>query len=196
MTLLLLMSLAGAWGQDASAEADEDDEFGFLEEGDRNAERLAAEAAEQSDDFDVYEDEDDFQMAFEVARERPESYRMPFSMEGKAALADNYPVTVVVGKMGSLVVELPVLVYAGGPPASEPWWLIGEVYDGDTKVGEARYWVAPASTVRRGPTVAFLKVHAPVKGEQGELEVRVSQVPVSGGEATPLFSRSVLWTLQ
>ncbi len=194
MTLLLLMTLGLALGQDASAEAD-DDEFDFLEEGDRNAERLAAEAANAEDDFNVYDDEDDFEMAFEVARTRPESYRLPVTTEGKKPLADNYPVVLVIGQMGSLVVELPVLVSNGGPPPQAAWWLVGEVYAGGQKLAETRHQVNPDTLVRGGPTLAFLKMHAPVSGEQGELQVRVSQIDETGAP-TALFARDVSWTLQ
>lgn len=192
MTLLLLTSLGLALAQDASVEAD-DDEFDFLEEGDRNAERLAAEAA--GDGFDVYEDEDEFEMAFEIARTRPDSYRLPVTTDGKKPLADNYPVSIVVGQMGSLVVELPVLVSAGGPAPDAPWWLVGEVWVGEAKVSETRHYVTGATLVRGGPTLAFLKLHTPVKGEEGTLQVRVSQLDAAGA-ATALFSRDVNWTLQ
>ena len=192
MTLMLLTSLGLALAQDASAQA-EDDEFDFLEEGDRNAERLAAEAADEG--FDVYDDEEDFEMAFEVARTRPDGYRLPVPTDGKKPLADNYPVSIVVGQMGSLVVELPVLVSSGGPGPAAAWWLVGEVYVGEAKVAEARYYVSDATLVRGGPTLAFLKLHTPITGEEGELQVRVSQLD-EAGSATPLFQRDVLWTLQ
>ncbi len=192
MTLLLMTSLGLALAQDASADAD-DDEFDFLEEGDRNAERIAAEA--EGDGFDVYDDEDDFEMAFEVARTRPDSYRLPVTVDGKKPLADNYPVSIVIGQMGSLVVELPVLVSQGGPAPESAWWLVGEVWVGGAKVAETRHFVSGDTLVRGGPTMAFLKLHTPVKGEQGELEVKVSQVDAEG-TATALFAREVLWTLQ
>jgi hypothetical protein len=195
MSLLLLATLGLALGQDATADADDDD-FDFLEEGDRNAERLAAEAAEREGAFDMYADEeDDFEMDFELARTRPNSYRLPVTTDGMKPLADNYPVRLVVGQMGSLVLELPVLVSAGGPAPDTTYWLVGQVYVGDNRVAETRHWVNAQSTVRGGPTVAFLKMHAPVTGEEGELQVRVSQID-EAGTTTELFTREVLWTLQ
>ncbi len=194
MTLLLLAILGIGLAQDAAADADDDD-FDFLEEGDRNAERLAAEAEERANAFDPYDDEDDFEMAFEVARTRPERYRLPVTTEGRKPLADNYPVSLVIGQMGSLVLELPVLVSTGGPPPESPWWLVGAVYAGENKVAETRHWVSADALVSNGPSLAFLKMHAPVTGEEGELEVRVSRLDTEG-TATPLFSRQVLWTLQ
>lgn len=193
MTVLMLAGLGLALAQDASAAADDD--FDFLEEGDRNAERIAAEQS-NGGEFGLYDDEEDgLEMAFEVARVRPDGYRLPVQTDGKRPLADNYPVSLVVGQMGSLVVELPVLVSAGGPAPEASWWLVGEVYAGETKVAETRHWVSAASLVRGGPTMAFLKLHAPVSGEQGTFELRVSQHDEAGA-ATALFSREVLWTLQ
>ena len=52
------------------------------------------------------------------------------------------------------------------------FWLIGELWVAGTKVAETRQWVSliPAQS---GPTVAFLKMMAPIPATSGELEFKV-----------------------
>lgn len=174
LTFLALMT-APAFAQDAMAS--NDDEFDFLTEGDRNAELLAAEAAPDADSFDLYdaeEDDDfaDFTLRVEAPK-APEVERMPFGGAGRTALSGNYEAKVVHTDRDSVVVELPVLVAQSGADFSSSFWLIGEILVDGHKVGESRQLVTGSSVALSGPTVAFMKMQAPVTSPSGQIEIRV-----------------------
>ncbi|MCP4804437.1 MAG: hypothetical protein GY913_01570 [Proteobacteria bacterium] len=192
LTLLAFIS-APAMAQDALASTD--DEFDFLIEGDKNAELLAAESTPDADSFDLYDTEDDddfadFTLRVEAPAERaPTVDRMPFGGVGRTALTGNYDAEVVHTDRDSVVVELPVLVAQSGADFSESFWLVGEVLVDGHKVAESRQLVTGSSVALSGPTVAFMKIQAPVTSQSGSIEVRVSK---DEGE---LFTKTTSYSL-
>ena len=191
MISILAFLAAPAFAQDGLTSTD--DEFDFLVEGEKNAELLAAEAAPSADDFDVFdlEEEDDFAdfTLRATPQKAPQVDRMPFGGAGRTALAGNYEATVVHTDRDSVVVELPVLVAQTGADFADSFWLVGEVFVDGHKVAESRQLVTGASVATSGPTVAFMKLQAPVTASSGDIEVRVSQ------DDSALFSKNVAYSL-
>lgn len=209
MNLLLLALLAGpAIAQDE----EEEDEFGFLDEGDEAAAKTAAEAI-HADDFTIDEEDDfgDWEEAPAIERDpgpAPEMGRrntsigtnkataLPYSVVGKSPLADNYEAQVVFADRDAVVVELPVLV-ARNPSDFEgrAYWLVGEVYADGMKIAESRQQVTSNAIAQAGPTIAFVKMLVPVPAETGELELRVGRTTSAAGTPDTLFSRQLAYKL-
>ncbi len=201
MLTALLFSVGSAFAQDALAS--NDDDFDFLREGDENAELLAREGQVRGDDFDLFDAEDgddfgDFQLAVEPAPEpapRSSTGRsLPYSVAGKSPLAGNYEATLVHVDRDSVVVELPVLVGRSPADLQGSYWLIGEIHIDGMKVSESRQLVTGASLAQSGPTIAFVKLQAPVPSASGQVEVRITR-QVDGGAPEALFSKSVSYEL-
>lgn len=178
--------ISPAFAQDAVAS--NDGEFDFLVEGDRNAELIAAQSTVSSNDFDLFDgEEDDFaDFRVDVA---PKAETLPYGSAGQAPLSGNYDANVVHVDRDSVVVELPVLVGRSPADFEGTYWLVGEVFVDGNKVGETRQMVTGSSLALSGPTVAFLKLQAPVSATNGNVEVKVSK-----GD-TQLFTKAVDYRL-
>ena len=194
--------------------ADDDDEFGFLDEGDEAA--AAAKAAQiTSGDFEL-EEEDDFGDWEEAPppTERdlgpgPEltgrtsatvgtnkATALPYSVVGKVPMADNYEASVVFADRDAVGVDLPVLLARNpGDYEGRSYWLCAEVYADGMKVAESRQQVTKAAIAQAGPTIAFVKMLVPVPAAKGTLEIRVGKATASGGPSTELFARKVDYQL-
>jgi hypothetical protein len=200
MFTALLFSLAPAFAQDGLVSTDE--EFDFLREGDENAELLAREGSVGGEDFDLYDAEEDdfgdFQLAVERAPEpaqRAASGRaLPYAVAGKSPMVGNYEASVVHVDRDSVVVELPVLIGRSPADLQGSFWLIGEIHVDGMKVSESRQLITGASLAQAGPTVAFVKLQAPVPAASGDVELRVFK-QAEGGSAEALFSKTVGYSL-
>ena len=186
MFSLVAFLIAPAFAQDALASTDDD--FDFLVEGDRNAELLAAESAPSGDDFDLFDGEEDDFTDFQLKAE-PKAASLPYGSAGQSPLAGNYDASVVHVDRDSVVVELPVLVGRSPADFEGAFWLVGEVFVDGAKVGETRQMVTASSLAMSGPTVAFLKLQAPVASANGNVEVKVSK------DDTALFTKAVDYRL-
>ena len=194
--------------------AEDDDDFGFLDEGDEAAAAAKAAAIEASD-FDV-EEEADFGDWQDVAppdernlgpapdiseRSSPslgtnKATSLPYSVVGKSPLADNYEAIVVFADRDAVVVELPILLARNpGDYEGRTYWLTAEVYADGLKVAESRQQVNKAAIAQAGPTIAFVKMLVPVPDQRGTLEITVGTASASGAPSSALFSRSVDYQL-
>ena len=169
-----------------------EDEFDFLVEGEKNAAQNASESAEEENDFAMWDEEDGEDFGeFQLRVPDPEpALPLPYSVVGRKPLADNYGGSVVFADRDSVVAELPVLVARNPSDFTADFWLIGELWVAGTKVAETRQWVSSASLAQSGPTVAFLKMMAPIPATSGELEFKVFKS--ADGEAREDLFRNVL----
>jgi hypothetical protein len=114
---------------------------------------------------------------------------------GKQPLADNFPIRVVSTDMGSVVLELPVLVSRSPDDVgAQEFWVVGEVLVDGKKVTETRALVNLGAVAELGPSVVWLKAFAPVGNPSGQLAVRVSKALGAGAPAV-LFTRSGTYKL-
>ncbi|HJN72500.1 MAG TPA: hypothetical protein QGF58_01085 [Myxococcota bacterium] len=185
--MFVALLIAPAFAQDALASTD--DEFDFLVEGDRNAELLAADSAPSADDFDLFDSEEDDDFADFRIVSIPVAQTLPYGSAGQVPLSGNYDASVVHVDRDSVVVELPVLVGRSPADFEGAYWLVGEVFVDGNKVGETRQMVTASSLAMNGPTVAFLKLQAPVASTDGNVEVKVSK------DDTALFEKAVDYRL-
>lgn len=190
-SLLGLANAAVAAETEAEAASSEDDEFDFLNEGDEAAADKADKAI-HGDDFDPFEleDDDDFS-AFGSAKPAPAPVPRAAPASGKSALGDHFPVQVVQTLPGAVVVELPVVIGTRSEVQAD-YWLVGEVFVDGKKVGESRQLVM-ASALSEASATTYLKLHAPVSSQQGQVEVQVSQIV--NGKSQALFGRKAAFRL-
>lgn len=169
-----------------------EDEFDFLVEGEKNAAQNASESSEEENDFAMWDEEESEEFGeFQLRVPDPEpALPLPYSVVGRKPLADNYSASVVFADRDSVVAELPVLVARNPSDFTADFWLIGELWVSGTKVAETRQWVNSASLAQSGPTVAFLKMMAPIPATSGELEFKVFKS--ADGEAREDLFRNVL----
>ena len=196
---LLALAAPAALAEDDIVIADDDpsvssyeDEFDFLVEGERNAAQNASDSTEEEEDFGMWDEEEGEDFGeFQLRLPDPEpALPLPYSVVGRKPLADNYGASVVFADRDSVVAELPVLVARNPTDFASDFWLIGELWVGGSKVAETRQMVNAASLAQSGPTVAFLKMMAPIPAKSGELEFKVFK-SVDGETKEDLF-RNVL----
>lgn len=201
LTSLTLLALTApvALADDDLVIADDDpsvssyeDEFDFLVEGEKNAAQNATESAEDENDFAMWDEEEGEDFGeFQLRVPDPEpAMPLPYSVVGRKPLADNYGASVVFADRDSVVAELPVLVARNPSDFASDFWLIGELWVAGTKVAETRQWISSGSLAQSGPTVAFLKMMAPIPATSGELEFKVFKS--ADGEAREDLFRNVL----
>ena len=174
-----------------------EDEFDFLVEGERNAEKLADKQGEADEDFAMWEEEGEVEDFGEFQLRVPDpdpALPLPYSVVGKKPLGNNYGASLIFTDRDSVVAELPVLVARNPSDFKADFWVIGELHVNGTKVAETRQWVTSASLAQAGPTVAFLKMLAPVQSKQGEIEFKVFK-SVDGEAKEALFSNAVPYHL-
>lgn len=186
---LFLSPLAIAAETENEAASEEEDEFDFFNDDDSGE---SAEKAIDGDDFDPFEleDDDDFS-AFGETKAPPAKVQKAAPVAARAALGDHFPVEIVQTLPNALVVELPVVIGTRAEVAKD-YWLVGEVFVDGKKVGESRQLVM-ASTLSDASTTAYLKLHAPVNAQQGQVEVQVSQIV--DGKSSKLFGRKASFRL-
>ncbi|MFT5587838.1 MAG: hypothetical protein ACI9VR_005451 [Cognaticolwellia sp.] len=187
---LFLSPLALAAETETETASEEDDEFDFLSEGDEAAAERA-EKAINGDDFDAFEleDDDDFS-AFGATKPPPVKVQKAAPVI-RAALGDHFPVEIVQTLPNAVIVELPVVVGTRADVISD-YWLVGEVFVDGEKVGESRQLVM-ASSLSDASVTTYLKLHAPVSAQQGQVEVQVSQIV--DGKTNKLFGRKAAFRL-
>jgi len=194
MAALALMSSVAVADEDVLLADDDpsvssyEDEFDFLVEGERNAAQMAEKVADEDDDFAMWDEEGDDFGEFQLSLPNPEpALPLPYSVVGRKPLVDNYGASVVFTDRDSIVVELPVLVTRNPSDFAGDFWIIGELFVTGQKVAESRQLVSSHSLAQSGPTVAFMKMLAPVDANKGEVEIKVFK-------STDGESREVLFT--
>lgn len=200
LCVLLLLLSSAAW-----AEGEEDDEFDFLKAGDTAAKKKEPGAG----DFSAYDAEDDSDLAdFKLAppeeevkpkapppEAKPPVKALPYSVEGKKPLGDNYPAQVVATAADSVVIELPVLLALKPGDLTTEYWLVAEVWSDGKRLTESRQRISASSAAQTGATFAFIKVLVPVSGATGALELRVGQATSATAAPKALFTRKVEYQL-
>lgn len=184
---LFFSPLALAAETETEAASEEEDEFDFFNDDATDK----ADKAIDTDDFDTFEleDDDDFAAFGETKAPAPKVQAAPAA--ARAALGDHFPVEIVQTLPNALVVELPVVIGTRSE-VSKDYWLVGEVFVDGKKVGESRQLVM-VSTLSDASTTAYLKLHAPVDAQQGQVEVQVSQIV--DGQTSKLFGRKAAFRL-
>jgi len=176
-----------------------DDEFDFIDEGEANAAQRLNSSTDDSDSFDLYDDDDDdfgdFQLSAPVVSTESSIPRLPYPVAGRDPLDGNYGAEIVFTDRDSVVVELPVLISRSPADFSGDFWLNSELIINGEKAGESRQWFGSASLAQSGPTIAFVKMLAPVNEAVGEVEIQISR-QAEDQEATPLFSQSINYNIQ
>lgn len=159
---------------------DDDDEFDFLKEGDEAAARREAEEM-SGDEFAM---DDDEMAGFALAIPVPPKANLPAA--AGMPLTDAYEPTLYSGPPGTVVVELPVLLAGDGD-----YWLIVELYQGETKVGEVRQWVSPVMKQQ----FSMPRFHVPVSDKEGAFTLQVSRQDDGAEAATALYTRELTYQL-
>jgi len=178
---------------DAFLEEDDDPEWDV--EGDDDAMDMGGDPYSDDPIEDDPEDFDaDLDLDLPISRSTAGPKAIALSVDGKSPLADNYPLAIVGQDMDGLVVELPVLLSRSRSEASRDFWLISQIYVNGNPAGETRQLVSKSSMADLGPTFSWVKAFVPVSDEQGTIEIHVSKA-MSNGEPSPLFTRSVSYSL-
>jgi hypothetical protein len=205
-----------------AADEANDDDFGFIEEGERNRAKVEADRAPNANIFLEEEDEDTEMWtapAEDIASVQTEINDVegfdptppaPFAFEGddpaedmeglgpdmsgRSPLGDHFPLTVSPSTMGGLSAELPVLVARTSDDLQGDLWVVADIYADGTKVGESRHFVSPQSVSEMSPTYVWIKATVPTSGPAGEVEVRIFAAP-PGKKETPLFTRRAAYRL-
>ena len=196
--LTLGLFAAPVYAQETPPEEEEDD-LAFLKEGEEAAAKKAAEAGKSSD-FSLYSAEDEDDLAdFKVApppkpkaEPKPEPKPEMVAVTPPAAakpLGDHFPARGSASQ-GGVVVELPVLIANSPTDVTGEYWLVAEVWSGGMKVNESRQLVLPAGVSKATPTLAYVKLFAPVADPAG-LELRVGKAASATAKPTLLFIRKV-----
>lgn len=190
-SLMGLTTSAFAAETESETQSADDDEFDFLNEGDEAAAEKADKAID-GDDFDPFElEDDDDYSAFGSAKPAPKPAPKAAPPSNMAALGDHFPVQVVQTLPSAVVVELPVVIGTRSEVKGD-YWLVGEVFVDGQKVGESRQLVM-ASSLSESSATTYLKLHAPVSSQQGQVEVKVSQIV--DGKSQALFGRQAAFRL-
>jgi len=159
---------------------DPEDEFDFIKPDD-----AVEEDKVESGDFNLFEEEDDFDIAPPAAKPPPPLPGLPEA--SGAPLTGGQAGQVVAGGGGSTVVELPVHVSNGGDLGGG-FWLQATAWSGDTQVGESWQQVSAASMPAGGPGFVFVKMQVPV---EGDVELRVARASEVGGDGEELFRKII-----
>ena len=212
LIMLLCTPLAHADG------ADSDAEFDFLEEGERNRERVEAERAPNASIFLEEEDDTEDGMweavdsggAFESDEVDPDSdfdesdsnltddpledmTGLGPDISRLIPLGDHFDLTVETSTFGTTVAELPLLIARDPGDIRGNLWVVADFYLNGKKTGESRHLFTPESASDLSPTYAWLKSTVPLAGPGGLVEVRVFAAP-DGKKETLLFTRNMTFT--
>ena len=200
-----------------AADTDSEEEFGFIEEGEKNRAKVESQRAPSADLFLDDEEEDDVTTweapapdtaeyidedidyiegpaistspVFEAEDPEEDMEGMGPMVSGLAPLGDHFPLNVSMDGMGGVAAELPILVARSQTDIRGDLWVVADVYADGVKVGESRHLVTPASTSDSGPTYVWIKANLPVQGPSVTAEVRVF-ASLPGKKEQALFSRS------
>jgi len=173
--ILLALLSAPSLAQDGG-----DDEFDFIKPDDAGEEDKV-----ESDDFNLFSDEEEFEIAPPVAMPKsttPVASGLP-AVSGDP-LAGSYAAKLTATEAGAIV-ELPILVSVAA--LEEAFWLKVTAWSGDTQVGESWKHVGPATVPADGPGFTFVKMHVPSAG----VELRVSRANAPGEDSEELFRKTV-----
>jgi len=199
------------------------DEFSFIEEGEKNREKVEAQRAPAADLF-LQEDDDVEVEAWDmpvndtadILDEDIEEVEMPSSVSvspayetddpeedmedfgpatsGLQPLGDHFQLRVFADGLGGIAAELPVLVARHGNDLEGQLWVVADIYADGVKVGESRHLITPDSLVENGPTYVWIKASIPVQGPSVVAEMRLF-ASQPGKKELPLFQRSAQMAL-
>ena len=202
-----------------SAEENSDlDEFSFIQEGEKNREKVEAQRAPAADLFlqddeevevetwDVPvndtaeildEDIEEVEIMSSVSdapafeSDDPEEDMEDFgpATNGLQPLGDHFQLRVFADGLGGIAAELPVLVARHGDDLDGQLWVVADIYADGVKVGESRHLISPDSLVEHGPTYVWIKSNIPVNGPSVIAEMRLF-ASQPGKKEQPLFQRS------
>jgi len=206
----------------AVADDNSEDEFGFIEEGEKNRAKLEADRAPNANIF-LEEEEEDEQMWVHSAETGSDSEAdvdeiEDFSTAGTSAaifesddpeedmeglgpdmterqpLGDHFPLTVSRSPLGDMVAELPVLVARNSDDLQGDLWVVADIYTDGVKVSESRHFVSAKSAGELSPTYVWIKTTIPAGGPAGVVEARVFAAP-PGKKESALFTRRANYSL-
>ena len=216
--LTALLFIAPAFAE----EAEQDPEFSFLEEGERNRAKVQADRAPDASLFlDEENDEAEWEMPdsgetdptesfddleadeFEYGIEADGDFMEMDPIEDMAGLGpdlsrltpfgDHFELSVKQSPLGATTAELPLLIARGSRDLTGDVWVVADFYLDGRKVGETRQFYTPSSTTEMGPTYAWLKTTLPVSSPAGVAEVRV-HAAFPGKKERLLFIRKAAFT--
>ena len=196
-------------------ETDSQEEFSFIEEGEKNrakAESQRAPSADlflQDDDEDVttwdapstdtaeiIDDEIEISPSPELSAPNYESDDPEEDMDefgppvaNLSPLGDHFPLRIGPDGFGGVAAELPILVARNSADLQGQIWVVADVYADGVKVGESRHLVSPESLSEVGPTYIWIKSGIPVQGPSVTADVRVF-ASQPGKKEQVLFTRS------
>jgi len=158
---------------------DPEDEFDFIA-----PDATGDEDQVEGGDFNLFEEEDDFEIAPPAAKPPPPLPSLP---QGSGApMSGGFDGQVVAGATGTMVVELPVLVGNGG--VGDGFWIRATAWSGEAQVGESWQQVSAASAPTAGPAFVFVKMQVPV---EDSVELRVEKATSPGEDGEELFRKTV-----
>ncbi len=194
------------------------DEFSFIEEGEKNREKVEAQRAPSASLFLQDEEEEEITTwdvpandTADILDEEIEEVELPSPMmavpafesddpeedmedfgpavSDKEPLGDHFQLRVFADGLGGVAAELPVLVARHGDDLAGQLWVVADIYADGRKVGESRHLVSPESLVENGPTYVWIKTNIPVNGPSVVAEMRLF-ASQPGKKEMPLFQRS------
>ena len=166
----------------ANATVEDDEEFDFLREAAEN-EALNPQKDEVSADDFAFDDEFSFDEA------PPPAAADPFKVDGKQALAGNFKAQLITSTPGGVVIELPVLAAQTGDAAD--YWLVGRATVDGQVVAESRQLISGTTRLTDAPTMAWVKLHAPVVENSGVVQVSIARAESASDEGQTLFTQAV-----
>ena len=219
MHLILISLLTGA--PVAHADDADADEFGFIEEGEKNRAIQEADRAPSASHF-LGEDDDEVETwaapqdvagaevdddidsgrdlfasnnpAFESADPEEDMEGLGPDLNEREPLGDHFPLTVTRSPLGTLVAELPVLVARNPADLEGDLWVVADVYTDGVKITESRHLVTAQSTNELGPTYVWIKATVPAQAPAGTVEMKVFAAPPGKKEAQ-IFARTTPYRL-
>ena len=218
-TVIALLTLLLVGPQALADDAEANDEFGFLEEGERNRAKVEAdrapsasiflqeeddalpvwEAGDSGEPFEGFDDdlaeEGDLDMDIDPMNGDPieDMVGLGPDLRRLTPLGDHFDLSVTRSPMGPLVVELPLLVARTPRDLVGDLWIVADFYVDGRKTGEARHFFTQASASEMTATYAWLKSTVPVSSPSGTAEVRVFSAP-PGKKERLLFARKAIFT--
>ena len=199
-----------------AADTDSEEEFSFIEEGEKNRVKVESQRAPDADLFlqddeedvsawdapsldtaDMIEEDIEFEAepslsampAYETDDPEEDMEGMGPMVTGLTPLGDHFPLNLVADGLGGIAAELPILVARSSADLRGDLWVVADIYADGVKVGESRHMVTPASLSETRPTYVWIKASVPTQGPSVSAEVRLF-ASQPGKKEQALFTRS------
>jgi hypothetical protein len=205
-----------------AADTDSEEEFSFIEEGEKNRAKVESQRAPAADLFlmddededvstwdapaadtaEIIDDDIDFEAdptltaipSYESDDPEEDMEGMGPMVGGLSPLGDHFPLNVIADGLGGVAAEIPVLVARNSADLRGDMWVVADIYADGVKVGESRHLVTPASLSGNGPTYVWIKANLPTHGPSVSAEVRLF-ASQPGKKEQPLFTRTATLSL-